>query len=385
MRKVTCEKGHSFDADRFSICPVCGASPAGNVSSENTVQPKWLPQMKTDNSPPEQPQSSLHSFFSWRARRKQEKEEKAVDAQEASAPAEPPAVPAVDELAPTAWMSPDQIDEQEVSVPAEPPAVPAVDELAPTAWISPDQIEEQEVSAPAKPPAVPAVDELAPTAWISPDQIDEQEVSAPAEPPTMPAVDELAPTAWISPDQMDEQEVSAPAEPPAVPAVDTSESSAVPTAEEKKVTSLEQAVAATGSADISPLPRTQAYYDFDSVEAPVGWVVGLSGTYQGRALECYAGRNRIGRAQGMEILLTDEPSISRVNHAALIYEPRERRFYLQAGMGDSLTYLNGSLLFDHAELHRYDRITLGKAEFVFLPLCGPEFSWDEVLKEGGRQ
>ena len=354
MRKVTCEKGHFFDADRFSICPVCGASPAGNVSSENTVQPKWLPQMKTDNSPPEQPQSSLHSFFSWRARRKQEKEEKAVDAQEASAPAEPP-------------------------------AVPAVDELAPTAWISPDQIEEQEVSAPAKPPAVPAVDELAPTAWISPDQIDEQEVSAPAEPPTMPAVDELAPTAWISPDQMDEQEVSAPAEPPAVPAVHTSESSAVPTAEEKKVTSLEQAVAATGSADISPLPRTQAYYDFDSVEAPVGWVVGLSGTYQGRALECYAGRNRIGRAQGMEILLTDEPSISRVNHAALIYEPRERRFYLQAGMGDSLTYLNGSLLFDHAELHRYDRITLGKAEFVFLPLCGPEFSWDEVLKEGGRQ
>ena len=323
MRKVTCEKGHFFDADRFSICPVCGASPAGNVSSENTVQPKWLPQMKTVNSPPEQPQSSLHSFFSWRARRKQEKEEKAVDAQEASAPAEPPAVPAVDELAPTAWMSP-------------------------------DQIEEQEVSAPAKPPAVPAVDEL-------------------------------APTAWISPDQMDEQEVSAPAEPPAVPAVHTSESSAVPTAEEKKVTSLEQAVAATGSADISPLPRTQAYYDFDSVEAPVGWVVGLSGTYQGRALECYAGRNRIGRAQGMEILLTDEPSISRVNHAALIYEPRERRFYLQAGMGDSLTYLNGSLLFDHAELHRYDRITLGKAEFVFLPLCGPEFSWDEVLKEGGRQ
>ena len=339
MRKVTCEKGHFFDADRFSICPVCGALPAGNVSSENTVQPKWFPQVETSDSTPEQPQSSLHSFFSWRARRKQEKEGKAA--------------PVVDELASTAWMTPDQADAEEVSASAEPPAAPVVDELAPTAWMTPDQADAEEASASAEPPAAPVVDELAPTAWISPNQADAEEASASAEPPAMPVGNKLVPPT-------------------------------VPTVEQTKITSLEQAVAATGSADISPLPRTQAYYDFDSVEPPVGWMIGLSGTYQGRALECYAGRNRIGRAQGMEILLADEPSVSRVNHAALIYEPRERRFYLQAGMGDSLTYLNGSLLFDHAELHSYDRITLGKAEFIFLPLCGPAFSWDEVLKEGGR-
>ena len=370
MRKVTCEKGHFFDADRFSICPVCGALPAGNVSSENTVQPKWFPQVETSDSTPEQPQSSLHSFFSWRARRKQEKEGKAA--------------PVVDELASTAWMTPDQADAEEVSASAEPPAAPVVDELAPTAWMTPDQADAEEASASAEPPAAPVVDELAPTAWMTPDQADAEEASASAEPPAAPVVDELAPTAWISPNQADAEEASASAEPPAMPVGNKLVPPTVPTVEQTKITSLEQAVAATGSADISPLPRTQAYYDFDSVEPPVGWMIGLSGTYQGRALECYAGRNRIGRAQGMEILLADEPSVSRVNHAALIYEPRERRFYLQAGMGDSLTYLNGSLLFDHAELHSYDRITLGKAEFIFLPLCGPAFSWDEVLKEGGR-
>ena len=68
-------------------------------------------------------------------------------------------------------------------------------------------------------------------------------------------------------------------------------------------------------------------------------------------------------------------------HAILIYEPRQRQFFLQAGPGEGLTYLNDALLFDHAELHAYDRISLGRAEFLFLPLCGPSFSWDGYLPE----
>jgi len=46
------------------------------------------------------------------------------------------------------------------------------------------------------------------------------------------------------------------------------------------------------------------------------------------------------------------------------------------GNSRSLSYVNHELVFTHEELHAYDRITLGKAEFLFLPLCGERFDWD---------
>ena len=121
--------------------------------------------------------------------------------------------------------------------------------------------------------------------------------------------------------------------------------------------------------------------DIRRTAALVGWLVGLQGAYRGRAVECHAGRNRIGREASMELRLEEEPSVSRRDHAALTYEPRERRFYLEAGTSGGLTYLNGALLFGHQELRPYDRIALGQGEFLFLPLCGPRFSWDS-LREG---
>lgn len=146
--------------------------------------------------------------------------------------------------------------------------------------------------------------------------------------------------------------------------------------------SLSTAIEATASQSISALPKTVAYYEFDDVEPPVGWLVCLKGIYAGRAFPCKTGRNRVGRAPGMDVHLPEDPSISRDSHAIIIYEPKQRVFFLQSGRGDGLIYHNGSLLFDHAELHAYDKIELGSAEFLFLPLCGERFTWDEYLKKG---
>ncbi len=78
----------------------------------------------------------------------------------------------------------------------------------------------------------------------------------------------------------------------------------------------------------------------------------------------------------MDIALPEEPSVDQAIHAQIIYEPKKRQFFLQAGNGDGLSYLNENLVFTHEELHAYDRIALGDAEFIFLPLCSESFDWN---------
>lgn len=141
------------------------------------------------------------------------------------------------------------------------------------------------------------------------------------------------------------------------------------------------AVEETGSKETIALPKTTPIYCPEKVDPPVGWLVCIRGIYTGRAFECKAGRNRIGRNLDMDICLSEDLSISRDVHAAIIYEPKNRIFYLQAGTSSGLTYRNGNLIFDHEELHAYDKVEVGKAEFVFFPLCGEKFTWDDYMEE----
>lgn len=189
------------------------------------------------------------------------------------------------------------------------------------------------------------------------------------------SVDELAPTESLEP-----------ADPQTLENTDNSEETHVgtdikaPTKEQGFTSHTSAAAEAPDLKDATALPMTLAYYNFDEVKPPVGWLVCIKGTYAGRAFECKTGRNRIGRNGNMEICLLHDTSISKEIHALIIYEPKQRVFYLQAGTSEGLTYLNGNYLFDHSELHAFDRIEIGKAEFLFLPLCGEKFTWDDYTK-----
>lgn len=141
--------------------------------------------------------------------------------------------------------------------------------------------------------------------------------------------------------------------------------------------SLVEAVDATGFGDISPLPRTTSYYELEETEPPVGWLVCVSGVYRGKAFPCKAGRNTVGRGSEHDIRLEEDTSVTRKPHAFVIYEPRQRRFFVQNGTGGGLVYHKGELLFDHAPLQAYDQLQIGKGSYLFLPLCGERFSWDE--------
>lgn len=151
------------------------------------------------------------------------------------------------------------------------------------------------------------------------------------------------------------------------------------------VLSLTDELKASESHKVSPLPKTVSYYDFkEDFEPPVGWIVAVKGPYKGRAFACKTGKNRIGRAADMDICLTEDPKITRKTHAIIIYEPIQKKFFIQTGESSGLTYVNGEMLFEHVNLNPYAKLAIGDSLFVFLPLCGESFSWDEYITEGGN-
>ncbi len=147
-----------------------------------------------------------------------------------------------------------------------------------------------------------------------------------------------------------------------------------------KDTSLRHAVAATGCIAVAPLDKTVSFYDFAEVEPPTGWLVCIKGAHQGQAFSCKTGKNKIGRNPDYDISLMSDNTVTREVHAIIIYEPKQRVFYLQNGNGDGLVYLNDELLFSHSQLKAYDKIQIGNAEFVFMPLCGEQFTWTDYIK-----
>lgn len=114
-------------------------------------------------------------------------------------------------------------------------------------------------------------------------------------------------------------------------------------------------------------------------DPPVGWLVVVGGPGKGRVLRLGNGLNIIGRSAEMRVSLDfGDANISRVNHARIVYEPRERRFLLMHGDGTNLTYLNGELVMASVEIASGNEIQLGDTTLRFQALCGPEFDWPDL-------
>lgn len=118
--------------------------------------------------------------------------------------------------------------------------------------------------------------------------------------------------------------------------------------------------------------------DGGELDPVVGWLVVLSGPGRGNARRLGYGQNSIGRDKGERVSLDfGDGSISRSKHAFLIYEPRKRQFFIRPGDGANLTYLNGDLLADSRPLKQADEIEVGATKLRFVPLCGPDFDWED--------
>lgn len=112
-------------------------------------------------------------------------------------------------------------------------------------------------------------------------------------------------------------------------------------------------------------------------EPVVGWLVCVDGPHKGEDFRLRMGKNFIGRAQSMDVVLSGDNSVSREKHSIIVYEPKGNLFVIQSGESKELSYLNESLVLSPQVLNPYDTITLGNSSLVFVPFCTESVTWEK--------
>lgn len=112
------------------------------------------------------------------------------------------------------------------------------------------------------------------------------------------------------------------------------------------------------------------------IDPVVGWLVCIKGPDRGRDYQIRSEKNSIGRSDSMEICISGDETISRNDHAFVVYDPKKNIFRIQAGLSRGLVYLNGEEVISSETMKAYDQIELGESRFLFVPLCGENFQWE---------
>ena len=133
--------------------------------------------------------------------------------------------------------------------------------------------------------------------------------------------------------------------------------------------------------DMDDITKTVGYFDVVEAEPVVGWLVAISGSHLGQDFKLKAGRNFIGRADDMDVALTDDNSISRDRHAIILYEPKSNVFLVQPGEAKQLFYLNEKVVLEATVISAYDILSLGETNLLFIPCCSDKFNWESIKKE----
>jgi len=164
------------------------------------------------------------------------------------------------------------------------------------------------------------------------------------------------------------------------PPIPKEEPADTPPDQEAPSSSLQSQISAVSSHGPTEDVKTMAFYNFTDTEPVVGWLVSIKGEYLGQSFNLKAGQNFIGRSLTMDIPLAQDTSISRNKHAIITFDPENRKFFAQPGESGGLTYLNNELVLAFQPINAYDKVKVGNSEFIFVPCCGEEFSWEDYIK-----
>ena len=112
-----------------------------------------------------------------------------------------------------------------------------------------------------------------------------------------------------------------------------------------------------------------------SMQDPVaGFLVVVNGPGRGSVYRLGYGMSSIGRDASQRISLDHgDLAVSRENHCLVTFDPAVRKFYIQAGEGPGLTYLNNEAVLKPEELASGNHVMLGVTELRFLARCGEGF------------
>ena len=119
-------------------------------------------------------------------------------------------------------------------------------------------------------------------------------------------------------------------------------------------------------------------------EPVVGWLVCVEGPEVGKDYRLFGRINSIGRAEGNDVVLAQEHTVSQKNHVRLAYDARHNNFQLIPGEGTNVTYLNDEPLYVPQKLNAYDVLEMGDTKLIFVPLCSERFHWPEKRTEGAE-
>ncbi len=97
-----------------------------------------------------------------------------------------------------------------------------------------------------------------------------------------------------------------------------------------------------------------------------GWLVCEEGPLRGRVETLYLGQNFLGEKGG--------PPLGKAP-LRIVYEGKRGQFWCSFLGGRDPLWVNGTMMLSTVELSARDRLRLGTNRFVFVPLCGEDFSW----------
>lgn len=115
----------------------------------------------------------------------------------------------------------------------------------------------------------------------------------------------------------------------------------------------------------------------EDVKPVCGWLVCIAGARVGMDYKIHSGKNFVGRGDDMDIQIIGDNEINRRNHAIVVYDPKKRSTVLLPGDSEGLVYLNEEAVYIPTDIKPYDTIELGKSRFLFIPLCGDNFEWND--------
>lgn len=140
---------------------------------------------------------------------------------------------------------------------------------------------------------------------------------------------------------------------------------------------MERDISAFQTAESDECKTVAIFQTEQGVDPVVGWLVCMEGKEKGKDYRIHSDNNYVGRSDKMDICIKNDDTISRENQAVVTYDAGDRCFYISPGEGRSIIRLNGKAIFQTVEIHAYDRVTIGKTELLFIPLCGENFAWEE--------
>ena len=80
------------------------------------------------------------------------------------------------------------------------------------------------------------------------------------------------------------------------------------------------------------------------------------------------------------LTVTDSLEFSAVSYTHL-YDPKSKRFLAQPGLSSELFYLNDEVVLQAAPMEARDILQIGETKLMFIPLCGPEFTWEDYIEK----